>query len=90
MTNWWLTFKYIHTFKYIAYTHRSTFHSSVHGLCHQIELPLNILHKTPGMCIVALANGQTVIAEDWEIVTDIIPVGCECNVKKDSFFARYA
>ncbi|CAH1782804.1 unnamed protein product [Owenia fusiformis] len=60
-----------------------------HGMCKQKVFSLNLLQKQSGMCILATAQGQTVLVDEWALYTQPIRVCCECTIDRRSFFARY-
>ena len=52
-------------------------------------MPLNMLERQSGKCVLALKDGDTVVADEWTIQTQEIRVGCECTVHRDSFFVQF-
>ncbi|KAK2173906.1 hypothetical protein NP493_844g00012 [Ridgeia piscesae] len=55
----------------------------------EVVIPMNLLRKKIGYCVLATRGNEHVIVDDWEIYTQPIRVGCKCTVDAASFFADF-
>lgn len=60
-----------------------------HGACRENLMPVHVLKKQPGACVLTFDDGQTYVADYWQKETISIRVGCECTVKTTSWLSSY-
>ena len=63
---------------------------SAHGQCKQTKFSLNMLRRKVGHCNMLIHGGETLVFDNWELVSQLINVACECTINKLSVFSKYA
>jgi len=58
-----------------------------HGQCQQNTMEAYVLHKQPKQCVTLLADGGTVVTNEWLLYPQVIKAGCECAVEMGSKYS---